>query len=185
MAEEARKVAANAAVAEAAKAKNVEDAVKNIELGERIRISNKKRWVLSVALIIASLLIVLPAYLTYHEVAMRHVDVMNANDIAVEISKAASDEAHAKDIERDVLREVSTLPEGIVTKPLSLQNRRQKNAAFYYYFDSKKSSLEIYIGRAGETEKDAMESGNLCDNTYILRYWGGYERDGKTRLGRI
>lgn len=158
---------------------------KNIEHGGRIHISNKKRWVLSIALIIASLLIVLPAYLTYHEVAMRHVDVMNANDIAGEISKAASDEAHAKDIERDTLREVSTLPEGIVTKSLSIENHRQKNAVFYYYYDSKKSSLEMYIGRTGETEKDAMESGDLCDNTYILRYWSGYEADGKTRLGCI
>lgn len=152
----------------------------------RFHLSKKAGWVLAILIVVFSLFAVAPAYYQYYEVSRRHVDVMNATVIGGQINEyMGNSENDLSLVPEDTLMEVNTLKEGIVTASLAITNLKQKNAVYYFLYDSTEKKSEIYIGKSGLSDIDDMASGDLMENKYLIYYWNGLSKDGKNFLNRI
>lgn len=92
---------------------------------------DKRNWVLIILLMVLCLAFIAPTYYQYYEVSRRHIDVMNANDVASQIKSAR--DSGTEGILTDTLTPVSELPVGIVSTEFSIQNLEQHSAVMYYF----------------------------------------------------
>jgi hypothetical protein len=162
---------------------NKTEKIINSEGSNNAIVYDKRNWVLIILLMVLCLAFIAPTYYQYYEVSRRHIDVMNANDVASQIKSAA--DSGTEGILTDMLTPVSELPVGIVSTEFSIQNLEQHSAVMYYFLNSASGNCEIYIAPSDTIDKDKAESGDLTQQDNIYSYWGGYAKDGKTRLSRI